>query len=218
MIEWPVEASSTAELAERFGPAGLRVERYNSKDEKELWLLRRYLFTLAANQLLPFPVCVTRSEAPDFLISSGDEAAAGLEVTEATLSSDARERFLARRATGFELIGSRGGRGRDGFEGDKPERMWCADVIRAIQRKLRKPYASQRLKLLIYANSNPALVVHASCAARMLQTKLHGRSISGIQPADITTSIVSGDFAAGDCLIHNATVAPKLFPLVNGLE
>lgn len=218
MIQWPVEASSAAELAEKFGPAGSRVERYNSKDEKELWLLRRYLFTLAANQILAFPVRVARSEAPDFLISLGGGAPAALELTEATHRLDARENSLTRNITGFEFIGQRGGRGHHGFEGDKPQRMWCADVVRAIRRKLRKPYANERLKLLIYANSNPALVVHVSEAVAMLKGVLQGRTISGIDPTSILASIVSGDYSSGNCLIHNATLNPHLLRLVDKIQ
>jgi hypothetical protein len=207
-----VVAASTSELAEKFGAAGLRVGHY-TKDEKELWLLRRYLFTLAANQLLPFPVHVIRSERPDFIISFGGKAPAALEITEGTHSSDARERSLARTIGGIHLIGQLGGRGSGGFVGDKPERLWCADVIRALRRKLRKPYANRRFTLLIYTNSNPALVVHAGSAARMLLAKLDGRTISGIELSGIHISIISGDY-----LIYNATLDPQLFVLVKELE
>jgi hypothetical protein len=140
MTTWSLEAASTSELADKFGRAGLRATHYK-KEEKELFLLRRYLFTLAANQLLPFPLRAVRSERPDFFISLGGEPPVALEVTEGTNGADAKERSLARKIGGIHLIGQYGGRGHGGFSGDKPERLWCADVIRALRRKLKKPYA-----------------------------------------------------------------------------
>lgn len=141
-----------------------------TKDQKEWYCLRRYLLTLAAHELLIYPLNISKSERPDFLVDAPRDRY-GIEVTEATEedwqrelteSEDARNDGLPNVARISE----------EGFAGEQPERVWCATVIRAINSKidsLNDPsYPVVSCDLLVYVNSRMTLVVGEARAFELL--------------------------------------------------
>lgn len=155
-----------AQVGPRHGP------NRRSKDETEWYCLRRYLFALAANGLLHYPVQLHESEAPDFIVCDSMRGIFGIEVTEATERSWQRE--LGREVTAddgsdsaaFIVID------KDGFAGDDPERAWSAAVIDAIERKLSR-FANSGPEigvcdLLIYVNSRMSGVANTKRAIATL--------------------------------------------------
>ncbi len=149
--------------------------RHNSGLEEELYVLRRYLFTLAHNELLNYPLVITATESPDFRIES-EGLEFGIEVTVATSSADQREMTLYESREGAKLLGLDGGRYHGGAVGDRPERDLTSDAIRALRRKARKaPNYDERinyLDVLMYASSNASVVANSSKALALIETKL----------------------------------------------
>ncbi|MFN4023337.1 MAG: hypothetical protein ACK4MQ_00775 [Hyphomonas sp.] len=166
-----VNASSLDDLVRQFGGVGLTVPpRPNrTKEEKEAYLARRLFLNLAKEQRLSFPLSITQSDSPDFVVDASD-GTWFLEITEATSEADQREMTLAPDAP--QLIGHSGGRGADGYFGAQPETEVIADINAAIDRKKRKAYASNRCSLLVYINSNPGMVVHMSEVLRRLPLEM----------------------------------------------
>ena len=124
-----------------------------TKEQKELYCLRRYLFSMARASRLSFPLRVAKSEAPDFIVSGAKDF--GIEVTEATDEADQREwTRAAQLGRSSWLNGDLGGRGRDGFVGQEPERLWSQYVLTAVLKKASKQYSTPTASLLIYSNSN----------------------------------------------------------------
>lgn len=164
--------SKNSNVRKEFGTLGASVgprrgPDRRTKDQKEWYCLRRYLLTLAAHDLLSYPVEIAKSERPDFLV----DAHHGIEVTEAT-EEDWQRELTESEAGGdddpaeAELIGD------DGFVGEQPERDWCAAIIRAINSKvdsLNSPdYPVTSCDLLVYVNSRMSNVVHEERAIEVL--------------------------------------------------
>lgn len=87
-VPWQITVRDPADLISQFGLLGIRVPgRTQPKDqfaEEKIYCLRRYLFPLADNGLLTFPLTAAKSETPDFILEWPQEATTGLEVTKAT--------------------------------------------------------------------------------------------------------------------------------------
>lgn len=121
-------------------------------DQKELYNLRQYLPTLAANNHLQFPLTVEKGESPDFILTDGVSTKWGLEVTEATTQEFQRELTTTEGdETTLQLLG------RDGWAGNSAERETCAAILRAMRRKANKIRAGKyrpasRYDVLIYVN------------------------------------------------------------------
>lgn len=107
---------------------------------RERFSIVHYLRTLERNGLLRFPIRVTKSEAPDVCVDIAG-AVFGLEVTDA---GDPKYQeavaALERAPRGSVLEGREIRRPGEGLRsppsyGDEPERLWTADVLRAVQRK-----------------------------------------------------------------------------------
>jgi hypothetical protein len=168
--DWPnsfwLDAHDRSALVASFADRGLdlsqfetRTERhrYNNGLEEEIYLLRRYLFTLEDAGLLNYPITLKKAESPDFQ-GSMNGATYGIEVTEATSPADQREMTLAETHDGPTPRGSYGGRYKSGSFGFQDERDLAADVIKALRRKRAKANkwstSISTLDLLLYANGN----------------------------------------------------------------
>ena len=177
-----IEASDRKSLAEGFGSRGLdlthfetRADRHkvNNGLEEELYILRRYLFSLESAGMLEYPVRISKSETPDFLGSIG-LASIGLEVTEASAPQDQREMTLSEQTEGPHLLGTHGGRYLDGIRydgnprGRLPDRDMTADVLRAVRRKRKLRYPPVNIELLLYANGNAAVMSNLETALPLL--------------------------------------------------
>ena len=135
-----LRVSSNAELNEAFRTLGANVGQRRglnrrTKDQKVWWCLRRYLLTLAAHNLLSYPLDLNKSERPDFIVTDGTRDRYGIEVTEATEQDWQRALNETEAGQGDDpaeaiLIGE------DGFAGEQPEHDWCAAVIHAISNKI----------------------------------------------------------------------------------
>lgn len=168
-----IYARNSSSLADAFGDRGLDLshfptrtarKRANDGMEEELYVLRRYLFTLDAAGLLQFPLRLSKSETPDFAGSAGGYAL-GIEITEATLPADQREMTISERSGQPALLGTHGGRYRGGIRDDAPpergrraDRDLTADVLRAIRRKWGLPFKTPSVDLVLYANGNANLM------------------------------------------------------------
>jgi hypothetical protein len=85
--KWRLFAHDPADLFSKFSKLGLRIPgRSEPKNQfaEEMYCIRRYLFPLAHKSLLQFPLQVTKSEAPDFMLTELGGVSVGLEVTKAT--------------------------------------------------------------------------------------------------------------------------------------
>ncbi len=167
---------SNTELNEAFDTLGTRVgprrgPDRRTQDQKEWYCLRRYLLTLAAHDLLSYPLDIGKSERPDFIVTDTARGRYGVEVTEATEEDWQRELTETEACEDddpaeAELIGG------DGFVGENPEHDWCAAVIRAINNKvdsLNKPnYQVASCDLLVYVNSRMSIVADESRAIEVL--------------------------------------------------
>jgi hypothetical protein len=149
-----VEAVDLSSLSNSIGDYGLAVSArpFRTNDEREAYCLRRYLLTLAHNNRLTFPLVVTKSETPDFVLTS--ETSCGLEVTEATSELDQREYTeAAKSGQTIWSQGEFGGTGYDGFKGNDHELFWLRYVSTAIEKKSLLQYSTAATDLLIYSNS-----------------------------------------------------------------
>ncbi len=162
-----IEAPSKADLQQCFGDLGTNVgprtgSAARTKEQKELWCLRRYIFTLAAADRIDFPVVIEKSESPDFRCAFGSRTL-GIEVTEATDPRDQREMTIIEQEDVPTLRGSHGGRFPRGASGNAPEREWEADVLRAVASKAQKirswSHTLQAYSLLLYTNSNAGSLI-----------------------------------------------------------
>jgi len=164
-----IDARDSSSLAEAFGERGLDLSHFptrtarkqaNNGLEEELYVLRRYLFTLDAAGLLPYPLRLSKSETPDFAgIARGN--ALGIEITEATSPGDQREMTISERSGRPALLGTHGGRYKGGIRdgapperGRRADRDLTSDVLRAIRRKWGLPFETPSVDLVLYANGN----------------------------------------------------------------
>ena len=164
-----IDARDSSSLAEAFGDRGLDLshfptrtarKRANNGLEEELYVLRRYLFTLDAAGLLPYPLRISKSETPDFAGNARGNAL-GIEITEATSPADQREMTISERSGQPALLGTHGGRYKGGIQdgapperGRRADRDLTSDVLRAIRRKWGLPFETPSVDLVLYANGN----------------------------------------------------------------
>jgi len=164
-----IDARDSSSLALAFRERGLDLsnfptrtarKRANNGLEQELYVLRRYLFTLDAAGLLPYPLRLSKSETPDFAGTARGNAF-GIEITEATSSADQREMTLSERSGQPALLGTHGGRYKGGIRdgapherGRRADRDLTSDVLRAIRRKWGRPFETPSVDLVLYANGN----------------------------------------------------------------
>ena len=153
-------AKSLSDLRRQFGDVGLtvpgRAER--TKEQKEAYLARRLILKLAEDGELSFPVSITQSDSPDFVVVEQGRTWL-LEITEATTEEDQRAMTLMPSDVS-QMLGESGGRGKGGYIGSQPEHEVISDINAALLRKRKKHYANQDCTLLVYVNSNPGVVVH----------------------------------------------------------
>jgi hypothetical protein len=168
--DFSLKASNCQSLMRQLRRIGRRVGprlgwNKRSKDDTELFCLRRYIATLAARRRWDYPCSVSMGERPDFMISArGFDR--GLEVTQATteafqqmLTESERSRLGARhrrpehQSEPYELD--------DGWVGDKPEREWCEAVLAAITCKVGEIHryrSARHHDILIYSHHKTDVV------------------------------------------------------------
>lgn len=136
-------AASSGELRALLDQIDVTVPRRSERrrsGHRERYCIVHYLRALERNGLLDFPFQVARDESPDFLIAAGSKRF-GLEVTDAgapEFQQAATE--LEKSQPGSVLEGTeirrpgeplRGGP----YDADEPERLWTADVLKAVDDK-----------------------------------------------------------------------------------
>jgi hypothetical protein len=151
-------AASKSELLSAFGTLGTVVgdrtgPNPGSQDEKEWWCLRRYFLTLDEAELLEFPIAVEKRERPDFWCTFAG-CGVGIEVTEATDRRDQREMTKMAQGDTASLLGTFGGRFLGGAVGESPECAWKADVLTAVERKVKKIITYPSNKVQEYRHIN----------------------------------------------------------------
>jgi hypothetical protein len=177
-IPFSIDAPDTCSLVAAFGERGLDLSHFPSRTarkragnglEEELYILRRYLFTLDVAKLLPYPLKLSKFETPVFVATAGGEAF-GIEITEATSSADQREMTLAERSGKPALRGTHGGRYKGGIRdgappdrGRRADRDLTSDVLRAVRRKRALPYTTPKVDLVFYANGHANMMSAFQC-------------------------------------------------------
>lgn len=155
-----------------FGNVGLKVRLRadgRTHDEKEWYALRRFLKCALSEGYFKCPVSIEKASPPnpDFCIDLGG-IEAWVEITEATSNADQIEMAkIAESDSETILNGEFGGRYAEGAFGNRPERDWAADILRAIRRKRKKTVFSGGdlpAHLVVYVNSNPGELVDESRA------------------------------------------------------
>ena len=140
--------SAGTEVGPRSGPH----KRTQDAEGATLDPCRNPLRTVAANELLNFPLSIEKCESPDFLVTSEGTASWGLEITEATTQAWQRElTAMEKNETHPRLLR------REGWRGNSAEREACAAILRAMRRKARKIKRGKyrpalRHDILIYVN------------------------------------------------------------------
>jgi hypothetical protein len=187
---WRISACDKFELFSQFGSLGIRVpDRTQPKDQfaEEMYCLRRYLFPLAHDGLLKFPLTVAKSETPDFILEWPHERTIGLEVTKAT-----REEFeadltrLDRKQTTKHYSSDPAAGAMElsatGWAGNAPEAEWAEYVLATIADKLKDintysvsscTYSVSSCELLIYDNT-PTGAPDLNNAVEAVRLKLSG--------------------------------------------
>lgn len=190
-----------------FGEHGDRIKFYDSNDltiklsqldctvpgrtkgrtsaHRERYCLKLYLLHQAKLRLLKFPLRVTKTEAPDFIISNAQNLRTGLEITEAGTEEYQRAMTELEKSPvgtvlesgtnklvkkGERLIG-------EGWNGDSVEREWVPVIIRAIVNKfssLNKQHfqLAEINELLIYDNSHLAVMLDFNKALSFLRANI----------------------------------------------
>lgn len=169
----------------------------NSGLEEELYVLRRYIFTLAHEGLLEFPFNLRKHESPDFIITqAGLEY--GLEVTTATSPLDQRE-WTKQEEAGRDVarMGDQGGRYYGDKRGNEAELDVVQDVLDAVEKKaslIRKGgyISTETTNLLVYVDSNAARIASIPVAfggAEELDELLESSLQNSIESLTINTNI-----------------------------
>jgi hypothetical protein len=172
-----------------FGQLGLRVgprtgPDKRTQDDKEWYVVRRFLKHAISEGCFALPISVQKEmpPAPDFVLKRDCAVVGYVEHTEATVEVDQAEFTLSERAAELTSChGEFGGRYSEGAVGDRPERDWAADVLRAIRRKRSKPIVLWReveRHLVIFPNSNALYLMDEQDAFEVLR-----ESIAKIGPA-----------------------------------
>jgi len=147
----------------------------NRKRETELWIIRRYVLTLLSHGRWN-PVCtIHKSERPDFFIET-NSSKIGVEVTEASSAEYQRQLAVLEREKSVVHLD-------DGWMGDEPERLWCAEVVEAVRKKVRMigDYGTDfMVDVVVQSNSSTDLVRSEPSAYLELARKLTNRRYPGI--------------------------------------
>ena len=165
LIEFDFKGAKNFEdLKSKIGDRGLNNgprtgENPRTSRSSEAYCMRRWLLRMGKERKLEYPVSLFHLDAPDFIVVENG-CPYGVEVTEATVPEDGRERARSEKSdAAVEYLGTHGGRGKDGFMGDEPLKMIFQDIQDAIIRKSGKYSAKSTIDLLLYPNSNPTLVL-----------------------------------------------------------
>jgi len=185
--------SAFGELGAKVGPRTGRNKR--TQDEKDWYVLRRYLQQAIAAKRFSVPVVVTRGSppAPDFSLEH-KRGSTLVEITEATNKADQREMTLGEIHDVPYLLGELGGRFEGG--GGEPGHLWACDILDAVERKRSKSIFLLRntdRHLVIYPNSNASSLILDYDGERRAFSILLGQIDAKRQEL---TKIVNG------CLIH----------------
>lgn len=175
-----VGIESPAGFDAAFGKLGLKVgprtgPNKRSQDDTEWYVLRRFLKPAVLDGYFRCPLNIMKRESPDFELET-EEFTAWVEITEATINSDQIEMTKVETSdSDTVLMGDCGGRFADGAAGNLPERVWAADIIRALRRKRTKAiFQSLRAHrhLVVYVNSNAGILVDELEAYSLLREVL----------------------------------------------
>jgi hypothetical protein len=185
---WRISARDKFELFSQFGSLRIRVpDRTQPRDQfaEEMYCLRRYLFPLADNGLLKFPLTAAKSETPDFILEWPQERTIGLEVTKATRQEfEADLTRLDRKQTTKHCSSDPGAGAMDlsvaGWAGNALEAEWAEYVLASVADKLGDidTYSVSDCDLLIYDNT-PTGAPALNIAAEALRLKLARSSPGG---------------------------------------
>jgi hypothetical protein len=183
---WRISADDTAELFSQFGSLGIRVpRRTEAKDQfaEEIYCLRRYLFPLADNNLLRFPIAVAKTESPDFIFSWEHDTIVGVEVTKATRKEFEADLTRLNRKQKTKHYPSDPDEGVmdlsiAGWAGNALERELVEYVLAAVADKLEDidTYSVGPCDLLIYDNT-PTGAPDLTLVAETLHLKLSANSL-----------------------------------------
>lgn len=165
---------------------------------EELYVLRRYLFSLEAAGELTYPLNLRKHETPDFI---GNIAGTpyGIEVTEATTRRDQREMNIMDQTSEPALLGSHGGRYKNGirFDGNPrgrgPDRDLTADILRAVRHKRNLNYPEVELDLVLYANGNAAMMAELETTLPLLKDRFARWGLSILAGTNIKTIAIVKD-------------------------
>jgi hypothetical protein len=169
---WQIKVVDKAELfAQSFG---IRVPpRTAPKDQlaEEVYCLRRLLFPLAETGLLPFPLIITKSESPDFILNDG----IGLEITKATKGDSDLTRFERDQDTKHYASDREAGTMTLSFGGwcNDVETEWVNYIAGSIRDKLESidKYSTSRCGLVVYDNT-PLAAPDLNRGVKMLRSQL----------------------------------------------
>jgi hypothetical protein len=109
---------------------------------RERYCVVHYLRTLERNGLLEYPFQVAKGESPDFVVEAGRRRF-GLEVTDAGSPEFQRAASRLEKAPAGSILEGRTIRKpgeafqSEPYLGDEPERLWTADVLKAVEDKER---------------------------------------------------------------------------------
>lgn len=196
-----VQIDSLNGLDSAFGTIGLKVgprtgPNKRTKDDKEWYVVRRFLPAALSARLFKLPLRVVKTEPPepDFNLFAPNLFAL-LEITEATDPADQREMRAFEQSEDADLLGTHGGRFHGGASGKQPERIWAQDILDAIIGKEGKAIFSNlgRRHLVIYPNSNASFLMFNNDdevdAYKLLDEKIR-------EQKDLLFSVVNG------CQVH----------------
>jgi len=204
-----ISAGHRDELVRQFGSLGTSVPpRTDPKDQlaEEWYCLRRYLFVLAVEGSLRYPLDVRKSESPDFLLIRQDGAWDGVEITKATpqefeadltdLARGKRTRhYISDPADGVMMLSL------TGWAGDSAEREWAEYMLKAIEDKaaIVSNYKMVReCDLLIYDNT-PTPKPDLESAVEFLRSSLSARNEqTGFETGFRTVSLIRDPFVICD--------------------
>jgi hypothetical protein len=185
---WQITAGDPVELFAQFGAVGIRVPaRTEPKDQfaEEMYCLRRYLFPLAHNGLLRFPLTAVKSETPDFILNwPQDTMTIGLEVTKATrqeFEADLTRFDLEQETKHYPSDRAEGTMDLSvaGWAGDAVERELAEYILASSSDKLEDidTYAVGKCDLLIYDNT-PTAAPNLKVVAEAVRLNLSATSPS----------------------------------------
>jgi hypothetical protein len=163
-VTWDVTVENIDRIDEAFGDVGLKVgsRTKRTKDEKEWYVVRRFLKAAIRAELLPTPFQIRKGRVPepDFICLQ-NQVLTAIEITEASHPSDQKEMTKIETSDQIAvLLGEFGGRFKDGA--GEPGHVWASDIREAIERKEGKSIFSGAYSmghLVIYPNSNASFLL-----------------------------------------------------------